>query len=154
MVNLFFSQVGERGVSLSGGQRARLGLARAVYAQADLYLLDDPLAAVDAHVGAHIFNKVIGPSGMLKNKARVLVTHGVTFLPQCDHIVVMEEGTVKEQGTYDKLSSKEGGHLARLMEEHSLDEDQNKKNGTDDQEDDCESHGDEKMDVKAKVIFS
>ena len=126
LVNLFFSQVGERGVSLSGGQRARLGLARAVYAQVDLYLLDDPLAAVDAHVGAHIFNKVIGPSGLLKNKARVLVTHGVTFLPQCDHIVVMEEGTVKEQGTYDKLSSKESGHLARLMEEHSLDEDQNK----------------------------
>ena len=121
------SKVGERGVSLSGGQRARLGLARAVYAQADLYLLDDPLAAVDAHVGAHIFDKVIGPGGMLKDKARLLVTHSVAFLPQCDHIVVMEEGTMKEQGTYDELLNKEDGQLARLVEEHTLEEDQSQE---------------------------
>ena len=123
-------KVGERGVSLSGGQRARLGLARAVYAQADLYLLDDPLAAVDAHVGAHIFDKVIGPGGMLKDKARMLITHSVAFLPQCDHIVVMEEGTVKEQGSYGKLLDKEDGHLARLVEEHTLEEGQNQHDMT------------------------
>ena len=58
---------------------------------------------------------------MLKDKARLLVTHSVAFLPQCDHIVVMEEGTMKEQGTYDELLDKEDGHLARLVEEHTLD---------------------------------
>ena len=53
------TEIGERGINLSGGQKARVGLARAIYADADVYLLDDPLAAVDAHVGAHIFEKYV-----------------------------------------------------------------------------------------------
>lgn len=79
--------VGERGVSLSGGQRARINLARAVYSEADVYLLDDPLSAVDTHVGKHLFNECI--MKYLGNKTRILVTHQLQFLKKADLIVVM-----------------------------------------------------------------
>ena len=76
------TEIGEKGINLSGGQKQRVALARAVYSAADLYLLDDPLSAVDSHVGKHIFDRVVGPHGCLKDKTRVLVTHAITFLPQ------------------------------------------------------------------------
>ena len=68
-----------------------------------MYLFDDPLSAVDAHVGRHIFDKVLGPSGMLKDKTRVLVTHGIAFLPQVDQIIVMKDGQITETGNYQQL---------------------------------------------------
>ena len=102
------TEIGERGVNLSGGQKQRVSLARAVYNNADLYLLDDPLSAVDAQVGKHLFDRVIGPDGMLKNKTRILVTHGVGFLPQVDRIVVMKNGAVSESGSYRELLDKKG----------------------------------------------
>ena len=80
------TEIGEKGINLSGGQKQRVALARAVYSGADLFLLDDPLSAVDSHVGKHIFDRVVGPTGCLKDKTRVLVTHAVTFLPQVDHV--------------------------------------------------------------------
>ena len=83
------TEIGEKGINLSGGQKQRVSLARAVYSNGSVYLLDDPLSAVDAHVGKHIFEQVIGPKGLLRNKTRVLVTHGVSFLQQMDQIVVM-----------------------------------------------------------------
>ena len=92
------TEVGERGITLSGGQKQRVALARAVYLDADLYLFDDPLSAVDVHVGGHLFERVIGPNGMLRNKTRVLTTHNLTILPKCDYIVCMEEGKIVEQG--------------------------------------------------------
>ena len=73
------TEIGEKGINLSGGQKQRVSLGRAVYSDADVYLLDDPLSAVDAHVGKHIFDNVIGPKGKLRNKTRVLVTHSITF---------------------------------------------------------------------------
>ena len=63
-------EIGEKGINLSGGQKQRVSLSRAVYSRSDIYLLDDPLSAVDAHVGKQIFERVIGPNGMLKNKTR------------------------------------------------------------------------------------
>ena len=103
------TEVGEKGVSLSGGQKARVALARACYARADIYLLDDPLAAVDAHVGAHIFKHVIGPEGMLKGKARILTTNMVSFLPQANEIVSLRRGIfLKERGTYDDVMEARG----------------------------------------------
>ncbi|XP_027741828.1 multidrug resistance-associated protein 1-like isoform X3 [Empidonax traillii] len=100
------TEIGERGVNISGGQKQRVSLARAVYSNADLYLLDDPLSAVDVHVGKHLFEKLIGPSGLLKSKTRILVTHNLTVLPHTDLIIVMEEGRISQMGTYQELISK------------------------------------------------
>lgn len=98
--------VGERGASLSGGQRARISLARAVYKTASVYLLDDPLSAVDAHVGKHLFEEVVGPKGRLaQNATRILITHQVHFLKEADLIVILENGRVTHQGTYAELSN-------------------------------------------------
>uniref|UniRef100_H3CHF1 Multidrug resistance-associated protein 1 n=1 Tax=Tetraodon nigroviridis TaxID=99883 RepID=H3CHF1_TETNG len=86
-------QIGEKkGVNLSGGQKQRVSLARAVYCDRAVYLLDDPLSAVDAHVGRHIFDQVVGPQGLLKAKTRLLVTHGLSFLSQTNLILVMSRG--------------------------------------------------------------
>ncbi|CAO3692121.1 unnamed protein product [Rhizopus stolonifer] len=97
------TEIGERGINLSGGQKARISLARAIYARADIYLLDDPLSAVDAHVGRHIFDHVIGPEGILKNKARLLVTHGIAFLSRTDQVVMLGQGEINLKGSYDDL---------------------------------------------------
>lgn len=85
------------------GQKQRVAIARAVYSNSDVFLLDDPLSAVDSHVGKHIFEKVIGPKGILRNKTRILVTHGVVFLPEVDQIVVLKNGEISEVGTYQEL---------------------------------------------------
>ncbi|NXF93849.1 MRP1 protein, partial [Eubucco bourcierii] len=102
------TEIGEKGVNLSGGQKQRVSLARAVYCSADVYLFDDPLSAVDAHVGKHIFEKVIGPRGILKNKTRVLVTHAINYLPQTDTILVMSDGEISEMGSYQELLKQDG----------------------------------------------
>lgn len=97
--------LGERGASLSGGQRARVNLARAVYSDADIYLLDDPLSAVDAKVGKHIFENCI--NGLLSNKVRVLVTHQLQYMKSADYIVILDKGGVVKQGAYQQM--KESG---------------------------------------------
>uniref|UniRef100_A0A7N8WWT3 Multidrug resistance-associated protein 1 n=1 Tax=Mastacembelus armatus TaxID=205130 RepID=A0A7N8WWT3_9TELE len=102
------TEIGEKGVNLSGGQKQRVSLARAVYCDRAVYLLDDSLSAVDAHVGKHIFDQVIGPQGLLKDKTRVLVTHGLSYLPQVDLILVMVDGEITEMGSYQQLMSREG----------------------------------------------
>lgn len=108
------SQVGERGAALSGGQRARVSLARAVYKNASIYLLDDPLSAVDAHVGKQLFDECIGPSGYLarQKSTRILVTHQVHFLKDADWIIVMENGKILRQGSYDAVMDLD---LAKLV---------------------------------------
>ncbi|BFZ17907.1 hypothetical protein BsWGS_20945 [Bradybaena similaris] len=97
------TEIGEKGINLSGGQKQRVSLARAVYQDADVYLLDDPLSAVDSHVGKHLFDQVIGPEGMLKGKTRILVTHGIGFLSQADKIIVLVNGEVSESGSFSEL---------------------------------------------------
>ncbi|XP_022355189.1 canalicular multispecific organic anion transporter 1 [Enhydra lutris kenyoni] len=108
------AEIGEKGINLSGGQKQRISLARATYQNSDIYILDDPLSAVDAHVGKHIFNKVLGPNGLLKGKTRLLVTHSVHFLPQVDEIVVLEHGTILEKGSYSSLLAKKGS-FAKIL---------------------------------------
>ncbi|XP_061829744.1 multidrug resistance-associated protein 1 [Nerophis lumbriciformis] len=102
------TEIGEKGVNLSGGQKQRVSLARAVYCDRSVYLLDDPLSAVDAHVGKHLFDQVIGPQGLLKDKTRVLVTHGLSYLPQVDLILVMVDGEITEAGSYQQLMDTSG----------------------------------------------
>jgi len=93
--------VGERGTVLSGGQQARVELARAVYSNADIYLLDDPLSAVDSKVGHDIFEKCI--NGLLDNKTRLMITHNLEVLQDSNHIVVMEEGSILAKGDFSTL---------------------------------------------------
>lgn len=110
------TEIGEKGINLSGGQKQRISLARAVYSDSDLYLLDDPLSAVDSHVGKHIFEEVIGPKGLLGKKTRILVTHGITFLPHVNNIFVMKEGQISESGTYQELLNKKGAFSDFLIQ--------------------------------------
>lgn len=107
--------VGERGVSLSGGQRARVNLARAIYKQADIYLLDDPLSAVDAHVGKHIFDKCI--RDYLSEKTCVLVTHQLQYLQKVKHVVLLSNGKIEAQGPFRTLERINGDLLANMQEE-------------------------------------
>ncbi|NXA48635.1 MRP3 protein, partial [Nothocercus julius] len=116
------TEIGEKGINLSGGQRQRVSLARAVFSNADIYLLDDPLSAVDSHVAKHIFDRVIGPDGVLKGKTRILVTHGISFLPQVDHIVVLVDGKVSEMGSYQELL-KQNQAFSEFLRNYSPDED-------------------------------
>lgn len=109
------TEIGERGINLSGGQKARISLARAVYARADIYLMDDPLSAVDAHVGKHIFDHVLSKKGVLRNKTRVLVTHAIHFLDQLDQIAMFEDGRIAELGSYTKLKENPNSGIHHLI---------------------------------------
>ncbi|XP_068610353.1 ATP-binding cassette sub-family C member 3 [Brachionichthys hirsutus] len=115
------TEIGEKGINLSGGQRQRVSLARALYSDADVYLLDDPLSAVDSHVAKHIFDNLIGPEGALKGKTRILVTHGISFLPQVDNIMVLVEGSMSEMGSYQELL-KQNGAFAEFLRNYALDD--------------------------------
>ncbi|CAN9497709.1 unnamed protein product [Ophioblennius macclurei] len=108
------AMVGDRGSNLSGGQKARVSLARAVYQDADIYLLDDPLSAVDAEVGRHLFEECI--CGLLKKKPRILVTHQLQYLKAADQIVVLKEGQMVAKGTYSELQSS-GVDFTSLLKE-------------------------------------
>ncbi|KAI5710679.1 hypothetical protein M8J75_010653 [Diaphorina citri] len=108
-----------KGINLSGGQKQRVSLARAVYNDADMYFLDDPLSAVDSHVGKHIFDNT-----------RVLVTHGITYLPEVDQIIVLKNGQVSESGNYQELLAKKGDFaeflISHIQEERAEDEEVSK----------------------------
>ena len=95
------TEIGERGITVSGGQKQRLNIARAIYFNADLVLMDDPLSAVDAHVGRHIMDKAI--CGLLKDRCRILATHQLHVLNRCDRIIVMDEGRIDAVDTFDNL---------------------------------------------------
>ncbi|XP_067681975.1 ATP-binding cassette sub-family C member 10-like [Haliotis asinina] len=95
------TEIGENGVTLSGGQKARIALARAVYQDKDVYFLDDPLAAVDAHVAKHLYQKCI--MGLLKQKTRILSTHHTHFLSKADKVIVMDKGCISQTGPPEEV---------------------------------------------------
>ncbi|XP_039477578.1 canalicular multispecific organic anion transporter 1-like isoform X2 [Oreochromis aureus] len=128
------TEIGEKGINLSGGQKQRVSLARAVYSQADIYLLDDPLSAVDSHVGKHLFENVIGPNGILKNKTRILVTHGISFLPYVDKIVVLENGVISEVGSYENLRAS-GGAFSKFLDTYAKEQSNQGNSETDEGQD-------------------
>ena len=108
------TEIGERGITISGGQKARVSIARAAYSGADVALLDDPLSAVDAHVAETLFNDCV--RGLLGGKTRLLVTNQLQHLEKCDRILVIDGARVAEQGTYDELRALgEASAFARLM---------------------------------------
>ncbi|KAF8412824.1 hypothetical protein HHK36_000795 [Tetracentron sinense] len=95
------TEIGERGINMSGGQKQRIQIARAVYQDADIYLLDDPFSAVDAHTGTQLFEDCL--MGILKDKTIFYVTHQVEFLPAADLILVMQNGRVAQAGRFEEL---------------------------------------------------
>ncbi|TMS00880.1 Multidrug resistance-associated protein 6, partial [Larimichthys crocea] len=121
------TEIGEKGLNLSGGQKQRVSLARGVYRKSDVYLLDDPLSAVDAHVGQHIFDRIIGPRGLLKDKTRVLVTHGLSFLSKADLVLVMEQGQISEMGSYMELMDRKGAFAKSI---HTFNGNQHRESST------------------------
>ncbi|ORY04586.1 metal resistance protein YCF1 [Basidiobolus meristosporus CBS 931.73] len=115
------TEIGEKGINLSGGQKARISLARAVYARADVYLLDDPLSAVDAHVGRHIFDHVIGPKGLLRTKARIFVTHAIAYIKDANQVIMLRDGQIIEKGGFRELMDKKN-ELYNLISEFARDQ--------------------------------
>ncbi|KAH7973399.1 hypothetical protein HPB49_000667 [Dermacentor silvarum] len=123
------TEIGEKGVNLSGGQRQRVSLARAVYLDKDIYLLDDPLSAVDAQVCSKIFNKVIGSRGILQNKTRIFVTNNLALLQAVDVVLFLQGGRIADYGPYRDLISR-GGEFARVVREFSRQRDDDDKRDT------------------------
>ena len=102
------TEIGEKGINLSGGQKQRVALARAVYQDCDTFIFDDPLSAVDNHVGKHIFENVLSnDNGCLKGKTRILVTNAMQYVSSCDRVLIIEDGAIAHQGTYEELKSDE-----------------------------------------------
>lgn len=113
------TEIGERGITISGGQKQRLNIARAIYFDADLILMDDPLSAVDAHVGRHIMDNAI--CGLLRNKCRILATHQLHVLNRCDRIILMNDGRIETVDTFDNLM-RDSETFQRLMATTSQEE--------------------------------
>ncbi|KAI1776106.1 ATP-binding cassette transporter protein YOR1-like protein [Hypoxylon cercidicola] len=113
------TEIGERGITISGGQKQRLNIARAIYFDADIVLMDDPLSAVDAHVGRHIMDNAI--LGLLKDKCRILATHQLWVLNRCDRIIWMDGGKIQAVDTFDNLMANHSG-FRQLMETTAVEE--------------------------------
>lgn len=115
------TEIGERGINLSGGQKQRVSLARACYSASNLYLLDDPLSALDSHVARHVFDNVLSSNGgLLAGKTRLLATNSLFVLPHADKIVVLKEGRIVECGSYKELMEKQDGQLNEMMQHYGL----------------------------------
>lgn len=125
------TEIGERGITVSGGQKQRLNIARAIYFDADIVLMDDPLSAVDAHVGRHIMDNAI--CGLLKQKCRILATHQLHVLNRCDRIVWMQDGHIEAVDTFDNLMAHNPG-FAKLMATTTVEEEEKKEEHASDDE--------------------
>ncbi|PIA51369.1 hypothetical protein AQUCO_01100295v1 [Aquilegia coerulea] len=109
--------VGERGINLSGGQKQRIQLARAIYSDSDVYLLDDPFSAVDAHTGTHLFRECL--MRVLSEKTVIYVTHQLEFLDASDLVLVIKDGKIVQSGKYEELIADVEGELLTQMAAHS-----------------------------------
>uniref|UniRef100_A0AAX7T572 ATP-binding cassette, sub-family C (CFTR/MRP), member 12 n=1 Tax=Astatotilapia calliptera TaxID=8154 RepID=A0AAX7T572_ASTCA len=118
------TEIGERGLNLSGGQKQRISLARAVYSNKDIFLLDDPLSAVDAHVGKHIFEECIKKE--LQGKSVILVTHQLQYLEFCDDILVLDDGEIREAGNHQTLMNA-SGRYAQLITNYQMEQSKNEE---------------------------
>ena len=99
------TEIGEKGVNLSGGQKARISIARALYAEKDIYIFDDPISALDANVGMKVMKNCIIKH--LSNKTRILVTHALQYVPFANRIIYMNKGEIKWMGTYQEIKEQD-----------------------------------------------
>jgi len=139
------TEIGERGITVSGGQKQRINIARAIYFDADLILMDDPLSAVDAHVGRHIFDNAI--MGLLKNKSRILATHQLWVLNRVDRIIWLEDGKIQAIDTFDNLMRDHAG-FQLLMETTAVEE----KHENEDHVNDDEVEDEKKTQTKKRKV--
>ncbi|GBM06908.1 Multidrug resistance-associated protein 1 [Araneus ventricosus] len=114
------TEIGQKGVHLSHHQKLKVELARAVYQNADVYLLDNPLRNLEAPLAEHLWHRVIGRSGLLKLKTRIFTTTREEFLPLVDFILLMKDGRIMEQGTYSQLKEKQGHFVEYLSASGSV----------------------------------
>lgn len=138
------TEIGERGITVSGGQKARLNIARAIYFNSDIMIMDDPLSAVDAHVGRHIFDNAI--CGLLKDKCRILATHQLHVLHRCDRIIWLQDGQIETIDTFENLMRDNEGFqkmMASTAQEEKVEEEDEAN------EDEVE---DEKKDAKKRKV--
>jgi ABC-type multidrug transport system fused ATPase/permease subunit len=110
------TEIGERGINISGGQKQRVNVARALYFDADIVLFDDPLSALDAHVGQSIFDNAMVKMLKAKGKTVLLITHALHVLPKCDYVYTIEDGKVVEEGTYGELLERKGPFSNLMLE--------------------------------------
>ncbi|CCX12168.1 Similar to ABC transporter C family member 12; acc. no. Q54U44 [Pyronema omphalodes CBS 100304] len=134
------TEIGERGITVSGGQKQRLNIARAIYFNAEIVLMDDPLSAVDAHVGRHLFDKAI--CGLLRDKCRVLATHQLHVLEKVDRVVWMEEGRIQAVGTFPELMANNEG-FQQMMSQITTDK-------VEEEKEEVEQEIDEKIEEEEK----
>ena len=120
------TEIGERGITVSGGQKQRLNIARAIYFDADIVLLDDPLSAVDPHVGRHLFDKAI--CGLMKDKCRILVTHQLHVINKVDRVVWMEDGHIEAVGSFEELMGTNMG-FSKMMGEIAIETEEEDRDG-------------------------
>ncbi|KAI1519018.1 ATPase [Pyrenophora tritici-repentis] len=125
------TEIGERGITVSGGQKQRMNIARAIYFNADIVLMDDPLSAVDAHVGRHIMDNAI--CGLLKDKCRILATHQLHVLSRCDRIIWVDQGQVKAVDTFDNLMA-HNADFVQVMSSTAKEEEKEKEEEVDEDE--------------------
>lgn len=144
------TEIGERGITLSGGQKQRLNIARAIYFDADIVLMDDPLSAVDAHVGRHIMDKAI--CGLMKDKCRILATHQLHVLNRCDRIVWMEDGHIQAVDTFENLMAS-SVDFQKLMATTAQEEDFTAKTDNPEAKETEQPTGDKKKKKKAAALM-
>jgi ATP-binding cassette subfamily C (CFTR/MRP) protein 1 len=138
------TEIGESGVNLSGGQKARVSLARAVYQNRDIIIMDDPISALDCNVRKQIFKQVF--QGMCKDKTRILVTHAIDFIHLSDRIIIMEDGKISASGSFEELWTNE--KLIKILEIHQTNRDSTLENADEDKD---EEEEDQQVEKKEKT---
>jgi ATP-binding cassette subfamily C (CFTR/MRP) protein 1 len=139
------TEIGEKGINLSGGQKARISIARAIYAENEIFLFDDPISALDAHVGQNIMKNLIVKD--LHNKTRLLVTHALQYLSYADRIIYMENGEISWVGTYEEISSQPfyAEFSTKLKTKNSL---ENENSSEEEKEEKPKEEKEEKKEIK------